>query len=111
MTTESDGKILLVDSVLSEEVHKADDDEVWDKQTDKDVEVAEGLAVDAPAEEVSDVDDSSDGPERPSKDTDGKVQAADPTDFPMRAMTIDLPFNGGQPCDKSHRNRSVVETR
>jgi len=47
---------------------------------------------------MSEEDDSSEGMEKPmkKKDDDGKVEAADPNDFPMRAMTIDLPYNGGQ---------------
>lgn len=50
----------------------------------------------------SDEDDGSDGLEKPLKsdkkgdDGDVMVQAADPSDFPMRAMVIDLPFGGGQ---------------
>jgi len=54
MATTSDGKVTQVDSPTSEDIHK-DDEEVWDKETDVDVEVAEGVAVDTPDEEVSEM--------------------------------------------------------
>lgn len=47
MATESDGKIPMVDSLQPKDIYKDEEEEVWDD----DVEVAEGVAVDATEEE------------------------------------------------------------
>jgi hypothetical protein len=54
MATTSDGKILAVDTFKSEDVYKEEEEEeeaveVWDKK-ETDVEVAEGIALDATTE-------------------------------------------------------------